>query len=52
MIDSEIKRIFEEVFGYTSLGERLDDINHQFFNLIRYRDVNNLKDSASGLYIL
>lgn len=49
MIDSEIKRIFEEVFGYTSLGERLDDVNHQFFNLIRYRDVNNLKDSASGL---
>ena len=40
---------FREHFGYTSLNERLHDIQNEFFELMRWQDVQNLKEETGDL---
>lgn len=48
-MQDKIKKIYEEIFGYTPLTERLDDIQKQFLNLYRYNDINDLKNHTGNL---
>ena len=40
---------FKEHFGYTPLTERMEDIEREFFELKRHRDVVNLEEEANDL---
>ena len=40
---------FKEHFGYTPLRERLSDIQNEFFELMKWQDVNNLKEETGDL---
>jgi nicotinate-nucleotide adenylyltransferase len=40
---------FREHFGYTPLGERLNDIQKEFFELMKWQDVKNLKEETGDL---
>jgi nicotinate-nucleotide adenylyltransferase len=40
---------FREYFGYSSLNERLKDIQDEFFELMKWRDVKNLKEETGDL---
>ena len=40
---------FREHFGYTPLNERLKDVQNEFFELIKWQDVRNLKEEAGDL---
>jgi len=40
---------FREHFGYTPLRERLSDIQNEFFELMKWQDVNNLKEETGDL---
>jgi len=40
---------FKEHFGYTPLNERLKDIQNEFFELMKWTDVKNLKEEAGDL---
>lgn len=40
---------FREHFGYSSLNERLSDIQNEFFELMKWQDVNNLKEETGDL---
>lgn len=40
---------FKENFGYTPLSERLHDIQNEFFELMKWSDVNNLKEETGDL---
>ena len=40
---------FKEHFSYTPLNERLNDIQREFFELMKWQDVNNLKEEAGDL---
>lgn len=44
-----INNTYKENFGYTCLTERLNDIKNQFFKLIRWTDVNSLKEETGDL---
>lgn len=44
-----INDIYQDNFGYTPLSERMGDIQKQFFDLTRWSDINDLKDSTSDL---
>jgi nicotinate-nucleotide adenylyltransferase len=46
---NEINRIFKKNFGYTPLNERLKDIQREFFELMKWSDVKNLKEEAGDL---
>jgi len=40
---------FREHFAYSSLNERIKDIQNEFFELMRWQDVNNLKEETGDL---
>lgn len=40
---------FKENFGYTPLNERLKDIQNEFFELMKWQDVKNLKEETGDL---
>lgn len=48
-IQKKIKEVFERNFGYTPLGERLKDIQNEFFELMKWQDVPNLKEESGDL---
>ncbi|MCP4439046.1 MAG: nicotinate (nicotinamide) nucleotide adenylyltransferase [Aureispira sp.] len=48
-IQDNINEVFESVFGYTPQTERLEDIQKQFFKLMRNTGVRNLKASTADL---
>lgn len=48
-IQDKIDKVFHENFGYTSLNERLNDIQGEFLELIKWTDIRNLKEEAGDL---
>lgn len=48
-LQEEISKCFSDNFGYTSLNERLNDIQKIFFRLMKYKDVKNLKEESGYL---
>ena len=44
-----VKETFEYHFGYTPLNERLKDIQKEFFELMKWQDINNLKEETGDL---
>jgi len=48
-IQNKIKEVFTKNFGYTPLNERLKDIQNEFFELMKWQDVQNLKEEAGDL---
>lgn len=40
---------FREHFGYTPFKERLNDIQSEFFELMKWQDINNLKEETGDL---
>ena len=48
-IQQKINEVFESVFGYTPQTERLEDIQKQFFKLMRNTGVKDLKASTGDL---
>ncbi len=40
---------FKEHFSYTPLTERLNDIQSEFFELMKWQDVQNLKEETGDL---
>lgn len=48
-IQKKIDVIFKENFAYTPLNERLKDLQNEFFELMRWQDINNLKEETGDL---
>lgn len=48
-MQEKIRKIYDRVFGYTPQTERLEDIQKQFFKLMRNTVVKDLKESTSDL---
>jgi nicotinate-nucleotide adenylyltransferase len=48
-IQNLIDKTFRDHFGYTPLKERLNDIQGEFFELMRSTDVKNLKEESGDL---
>jgi len=48
-LQSRISETFKKNFGYTPLNERLKDIQREFFELMKWTDVRNLKEEAGDL---
>jgi nicotinate-nucleotide adenylyltransferase len=48
-MQDKIDKVFKENFGYTPLAERLKDIQGEFFELMKWDDVSNLKEEAGDL---
>lgn len=48
-IQKKISETFEKNFGYTPLSNRLSDISNEFFELMKWQDVKNLKEEAGDL---
>lgn len=48
-LQNKVKDVFEKNFGYTPLGERMEDIQREFFELMKWNDVQNLKEEAGDL---
>jgi len=48
-LQKKVKEVFEKNFGYTPLGERMSDIQREFFELMKWQDVKNLKEEAGDL---
>lgn len=48
-LQKKVSDKFSEHFGYTSLNERLKDIQNEFFELMRWQDVQNLKEETGDL---
>ena len=48
-IQGKINVTFEKHFGYTSLNERLSDIQNECNELLRWTDMKNLKEEAGHL---
>ena len=48
-IQKKVDDKFREHFGYTPLSERIKDIQSEFFELMRWKDVNNLKEETGDL---
>jgi len=46
---NDINKVFQDNFGYTPLNERLKDIQREFFELMKWNDVKNLKEEAGDL---
>jgi len=44
-----INDIYQEIFGYTCYGERIEDIQKQFFKLMRNSGVKDLKEATGDL---
>ena len=43
-LQNNIEKVYNDVFGYTPQSERLDDLQKQFFKLMRNTGVKNLKE--------
>jgi nicotinate-nucleotide adenylyltransferase len=48
-LQNKVRETFETHFGYTPLGERLKDIQNEFFELMKWQDVKNLKEETGDL---
>ena len=48
-LQEKIDKKFKENFGYTPFKERISDIQNEFFELIKWQDVNNLKEETGDL---
>jgi len=48
-IQKKVNETFEKNFGYTPLGERIKDIQREFFELMKWQDVKNLKEESGDL---
>ena len=48
-IQDKIFSVFKKHFGYTPLTERLKDIQREFFELMKWTDVKNLKEESGDL---
>lgn len=49
ILQDKINIVFKNHFGYTPLSERLKDIQNEFFELMKWQDVKNLKEEAGDL---
>lgn len=51
MKDLQIKidQVFKEHFGITTFKERINDIQNEFFELMRWKDVNDIKNESGDL---
>lgn len=45
----KVAAVFKRNFGYTPLNERMKDIQNEFFELMKWQDVQNLKEEAGDL---
>ena len=48
-MQKKVDNKFREHFGYTPLKERLKDIQNEFFELMKWQDVQNLKEETGDL---
>ena len=48
-LQKKIDEKFKDNFGYTPLNERLKDIQNEFFELMKWQDVQNLKEETGDL---
>lgn len=48
-LQKKIEKKFKEHFSYTPLNERLKDIQNEFFELMKWQDVKNLKEETGDL---
>jgi len=48
-LQNNIDKVFKENFGYTSFKERLNDIQREFFELLRWQDLKNIKEETGDL---
>jgi nicotinate-nucleotide adenylyltransferase len=48
-LQKKIEEKFKENFGYSSFRERMFDIQNEFFELMRWQDVKNLKEESGDL---
>jgi nicotinate-nucleotide adenylyltransferase len=48
-LQNKIDKTFKENFGYSSFNERMKDIQNEFFELIKWQDINNLKEETGDL---
>lgn len=45
----KVKETFDYHFGYTPLNERIKDIQKEFFELMKWQDINNIKEETGDL---
>jgi len=48
-LQEKIKITFEKNFGYTPFKERIIDVQNEFFELIRWNDIKNIKEETGDL---
>ena len=48
-LQKKVNETFEKNFGYTPLGERMKDIQREFFELNKWQDIKNLKEESGDL---
>jgi len=48
-LQEQVNAVFKRNFGYTPLAERVKDIQNEFFELMKWQDVPNLKEEAGDL---
>lgn len=48
-IQKKVKEVFIDNFGKTPLKKRMDDIRDETLELIRFTDVNSIKEEAGDL---
>jgi nicotinate-nucleotide adenylyltransferase len=48
-LQQDVDKVFIKNFGYSPLNERLKDIQNEFFELMKWQDVPNLKEEAGDL---
>jgi len=48
-LQEKIKITFEKNFGYTPFKERIIDVQNEFFELIRWNDIQNIKEETGDL---
>jgi len=48
-LQKKVDEVFLKNFGYTPFTERLKDIQREFFELMKWNDINNLKEETGDL---
>ncbi|GAG38665.1 unnamed protein product, partial [marine sediment metagenome] len=48
-LQKEVEEVFKEHFGYTPFGERMKDIQNEFFELVKWDSIANIKEEAGDL---
>ena len=48
-LQRDVDKVFKDNFGYTPFGERMKDIQNEFFELQRWQDINNIKEETGDL---